>query len=134
MITSADRFTPSPGPYVRVDGVRVADDWQDLVDGELNAPINVSTQVRLAQFVALPLAVMIHADCTIALYYLRVKYEDDRATPTASKLSCYFSLAFRFLAGSMLVAASFMIIIQTTTIVGMFLNLGAIQFIGERKR
>ena len=28
-------------PYLRVDGVRVADDWTDLTDSSLQAPINV---------------------------------------------------------------------------------------------
>lgn len=35
------RFTPSKGPYVRTDGVRVADNWDDLLDGLLLAPIKV---------------------------------------------------------------------------------------------
>jgi hypothetical protein len=37
----AGRLTPSSGPYVLVDGTRVADDWNDLVDGSILAPINL---------------------------------------------------------------------------------------------
>lgn len=40
------RFVRSTGPYVRTDGVRIADDWDDLTDGELQAPINV-TETRI---------------------------------------------------------------------------------------
>jgi hypothetical protein len=36
------RFTQSTIPYVRRDGVKVADDWADLTDGSLDAPINRS--------------------------------------------------------------------------------------------
>ncbi len=35
-------FSPSSGPYVRVDGTKVADDWADLIDGALDAPILVT--------------------------------------------------------------------------------------------
>jgi hypothetical protein len=35
-------LTPSSLPYVRVDGVKVADNWTDLIDGSLDAPIRVS--------------------------------------------------------------------------------------------
>ena len=35
------RFTQSTVPYVRVDGVKVADSWLDLTDSSLDAPINV---------------------------------------------------------------------------------------------
>lgn len=34
------RFTKSPKGYVRTDGVVVADSWDDLVDGNLKAPID----------------------------------------------------------------------------------------------
>jgi hypothetical protein len=34
------RFVHAELPYYRVDGVRVADDWDDLLDGELAAPIS----------------------------------------------------------------------------------------------
>jgi len=35
-----DVLVHSPRPYVRVDGVRIADDWDDLIDGSLHAPIS----------------------------------------------------------------------------------------------
>lgn len=37
----ADRLTRSTVPYVLVDGTRVADDWNDLVDGAIMAPIDL---------------------------------------------------------------------------------------------
>ena len=37
----ADRFVQSTMPYVLVDGTRVADDWTDLTDGSIQAPINL---------------------------------------------------------------------------------------------
>jgi hypothetical protein len=38
----ASRFVQSPGSYRRVDGVTVADNWADLTDGTLDAPITVT--------------------------------------------------------------------------------------------
>jgi hypothetical protein len=37
----ADRLSHDGGPFVRVDEVIVANDWADLVDGALLAPINL---------------------------------------------------------------------------------------------
>ena len=37
----ADRFVRSTVPYVLVDGTVVADGWDDLVDGSIQAPINL---------------------------------------------------------------------------------------------
>ncbi|UCF47349.1 MAG: hypothetical protein JSU89_09230, partial [Myxococcales bacterium] len=36
-----DRFAQSGGPYVLVDGTRIADNWGDLTDGSIQAPINL---------------------------------------------------------------------------------------------
>lgn len=36
-----DTFTQSPYPYELVDGTRIADDWDDLVDGEIQACITL---------------------------------------------------------------------------------------------
>ncbi len=37
----ATRFTKSTIPYVKLNGEQVADNWNDLVDGSLDSPINV---------------------------------------------------------------------------------------------
>ena len=37
----ADRFVRSTVPYVLVDGTRIADDWDDLTDGTLQAFLNL---------------------------------------------------------------------------------------------
>ena len=36
------RFTPTTTGYARVDGVIIADDWDDLIDGTLDAPISIT--------------------------------------------------------------------------------------------
>ena len=38
----AGTFVPSAVPYVRVDGTKIADDWADLIDGSLDAPLLVT--------------------------------------------------------------------------------------------
>jgi hypothetical protein len=37
--SAGERLTPAPGPYVRTDGIQVARDFSDLVDGSIAAPI-----------------------------------------------------------------------------------------------
>ena len=43
----ADRFHRSDRPYRRLDGVKIADDWDDLTDGRLDAPIAVTERGEL---------------------------------------------------------------------------------------
>jgi len=38
---AADRLSPSSVPYVLVDGTRIADDWSDLTDNQLQARIDL---------------------------------------------------------------------------------------------
>lgn len=45
----ADRVTQGSDPYVLVDGTRVADDWSDLVDGSILAPINLDANGIVVQ-------------------------------------------------------------------------------------
>lgn len=42
-----DRLVQSTEPYVLVDGTRVADNWSDLVDGAIQAPINLDANGQL---------------------------------------------------------------------------------------
>lgn len=39
--SAEERLDHSAKPYARVDGARIADDWDDLVDGELDSPISL---------------------------------------------------------------------------------------------
>lgn len=48
------RFTQSAGPYVLVNGTTIANNWADLTDGTLAAPINVT---ELGTVVGPPIAV-----------------------------------------------------------------------------
>lgn len=38
-MSAAERLSHGDGPYVMVDGTKVADDWDDLTDGSIDAPI-----------------------------------------------------------------------------------------------
>ena len=40
-LSASDRLAHADGPYVLVDGILLADDWDDLVDGFIAAPINL---------------------------------------------------------------------------------------------
>lgn len=43
-LSASARFVQSQAPYVLTDGTRVADDWSDLTDGLLAAPIDVTEE------------------------------------------------------------------------------------------
>ena len=53
----------------------------------LNLPTTVNVRIRMAQFIALPLCVMTHEDCTTAIYYLRAKYHSSilKKVPSATE-------------------------------------------------
>ena len=89
--------------------------------------------VRIAQFLALPLCVMSHEDCITSLYLLGFKWKVDiqEQYKYATKLSWYFSLTIRFCMGFLLVFMSFIQIMQATNITDLFLNLEAIVFVGN---
>ena len=110
--------------------------WDLLKDGDsgnkLNVPVYVNTQVRIAQFMALPLTIMSHEDCTTALYQLAVKYDPKilLTYPYATRGSWITSVALRFLVGFLLIYISFIEVMQATRITELFLNLEAIIFVG----
>jgi len=46
-LSVVDRLIHADGPYVLVDGTLVANDWDDLVDGSIQAPINLDANGEL---------------------------------------------------------------------------------------
>ena len=42
----SDRFFLDLGPYVRMDGTQIAVNWPDLIDGQLDAPIELSEAMQ----------------------------------------------------------------------------------------
>ncbi len=48
------RMAHASCPYVRTDGVQVAADWSDLVDGSLDAPISLTESMQIPQNFANP--------------------------------------------------------------------------------
>lgn len=112
--------------------------YYDLLQGstrlnKLNIPIIVETQVRMAQVLSIPLAVMVHEDCTAALYLLRIPY--DPAVMEKSQYATYRSwlltLFLRFMVGFLLVFVSFIQVQQASTVTDLFLNLESIVFVGN---
>ncbi len=41
-INARERLVPGAGPFVRVDGVQIAENIQDLLDGDITNPINIT--------------------------------------------------------------------------------------------
>jgi hypothetical protein len=107
---------------------------QDGSDGNrMNIPINVDNQITIAQFLAMPLAIMSHGDCTEAIYLLSRKYDSKiRETyPDATPFSWQMALFLRFTVGFLLIFISFIQIMQAQRLTELFLNLEAIVFVGN---
>jgi hypothetical protein len=47
LLSVSNRLVHADGPYVLVDGTPVANDWDDLVDGSIRAPINLDANGEL---------------------------------------------------------------------------------------
>jgi hypothetical protein len=110
----------------------------DLLSGgtsknRLNLPVDTTVWVRTAQFLALPLAVMAHENCTTALCMLRIPYDPQilKEAKFATRRSWSVALFLRFLIGFLLVFVSFIQIMQAETITDLFLNLESIVFVGQ---
>jgi hypothetical protein len=112
--------------------------FYDLLKGRtdlnrLNIPITVETQVRVAQFLSMPLAVMIHQDCTEALYMLRIPYDPlvQKISSLATQRAWLMTLFLRFTVGFLLVYVSFIQIMQADNITDLFLDLESVVFVGS---
>jgi hypothetical protein len=111
--------------------------WDLLRDpdgvNKMNVPLRVDLQVRMAQFLALPLSIMFHGDCTTALYQLSAKYDPGvlKDFPNATRTSWTGTLFLRFFVGFSLIFISFIQIVQSDRITDLFLNLEAIVFVGN---
>lgn len=85
-----DRFDHRGGPFVRTDGIIIADDWADLTDGELLAPIDHAADGSLADQTQSGVPVITataadgtHIDSTLATcasYTADLTFEPDRGS------------------------------------------------------
>jgi len=103
-------------------------------DNPLNAPKNVSTLVRCAQFFMLPVAVAIQEDLVASIALFNVKFrpsEDMQLLPGATLCKWILSSVCRFLDGSTSLTVNFLLLLTSNSVLGLMLNFAALGFLIE---
>jgi hypothetical protein len=95
-------------------------------------PETVINGVRAAQFLMLPVAVAIQGDLTASLFVIaNLKYSEKLREnyPEARKWKYYVANTCRFIDGCYSLFVNFIILVQATEVLGLFLNFAALQFL-----
>lgn len=110
-------------------------------DNKLNVPPTATTQVFIAQFVALFIAVLSQEDVTLSLMLISVSLAEEYPTyqstlqqkypHAASSWQFWLANCLRLTEGVSTLLVSFIFIIQSATVLEIFLNFAAIQFVSE---
>lgn len=109
----------------------------DLVDpstfNPLQIPPGVITEVRIAQCLAMLLSVAMQQDIITSLIFLHNGYNDEvlNTVPSAKFRKWLLSGICQFIAGGSLLVASFLLMMQSTEVINLFLNFAALQFVSE---
>jgi len=110
----------------------------DLIDrynhfNPLQIPPGVVTEVRIAQCLALLLSVAMQQDIITSLIFLHNGYNDDvlKSVPSANFQKWLLAGICQFIAGSSLLVALFILMMQSTEVISLFLNFAALHFVSE---
>jgi len=109
----------------------------DIVDAEnegnpLNIPAGVSTVVRISQFLAILVAVSTQDDLITSVNAMHTGYDGriERREGTGGRYwQWVVSVSGRFLEGSLCLAVTFILIMQSSDVVGLFLDFLAVTFV-----
>jgi hypothetical protein len=99
----------------------------------LQIPPGLVTEVRIAQCLALFLSVAMQQDIITSLIFLHNGYNDEVLDTilTASFQKWLLSALCQFLASSSLLVALFILMMQSTEVIHLFLNFAALHFVSE---
>jgi hypothetical protein len=110
----------------------------DLIDvsnefNPLQIPPGVVTEVRIAQCLALLLSVAMQQDIITSLIFLHNGYNSEvlDTVPYAKFPKWLLSGICQFIAGSSLLVALFILMMQSTEVISLFLNFAALHFVSE---
>lgn len=98
----------------------------------LQIPSGVPIQVTIAQVFALVLAAAMQDDLLEGFMmheWARIILKDDNLLPGTTATKCYLSVVAQCLEGSAMLTVIFILVMQSSTIIGMFLNFAALQFV-----
>eukprot|EP00978_Attheya_sp_CCMP212_P000606 scaffold1173_cov37-Attheya_sp.AAC.5 len=99
----------------------------------LNFPFGTSLDVVLAQASALFVSLIMQSSFLATFDLVNVKYDDNVLSlfKGATRTKWIVSNIFRSFIGVLSVAISFILIVQITTVIDLFLNFAAVQFVSE---
>ena len=94
-------------------------------------PPGISTTVRIAQFLMLPVAVAMQEDLIGSIFLFNVKYDPhiQHDCPGATKLKWGFASFLRMFDGLTSLAVNFFLLMTSYSVVGLFLNFAALAFL-----
>eukprot|EP00978_Attheya_sp_CCMP212_P016980 scaffold44917_cov89-Attheya_sp.AAC.2 len=106
----------------------------DAPDGNpLNVPVGTSLDVVWAQVLALFVSLITQSDFMATFDLVNFKYDDTVLSlfEGATHTKWIFSNICRFFVGVLSIAISFILIVQSTTVIELFFNFAAVQFVSE---
>ena len=116
-------------------GLLYYDLLRDATDNNVfGLPSHQSYHVRVSQFLALLVAPYFLSDVTGALIWLGMRYEPIPGFPAATARRWYWVLLLRLLVGIAVTVVAFLLIMQSTSLTILFLNLQAILFLSDTDR
>ena len=110
----------------------------DLIDASntfnpMQIPPGVVTEVRIAQCLALLLSVAMQQDIITSLIFLHDGYNEEvlNSVSSANFQKWLLAAICQFLAGASLLVALFILMMQSTEVISLFLNFAALHFVSE---
>mmetsp|Transcript_39249 Transcript_39249/g.57734 ORF Transcript_39249/g.57734 Transcript_39249/m.57734 type:complete len:756 (-) Transcript_39249:62-2329(-) len=107
----------------------------DFFQNPFRIPINNEWDVILAQGCAIVIATFFQVDCLTSLANINLKYEENAIASkgyfNASRSSWIVSNICRFLEGLISMFVSFIFIVQSSSVIDIFLNFAAVSFVSE---
>jgi hypothetical protein len=103
-------------------------------ENPLGIPANVETNVRVAQFLAVIVAVLTQADLRTSLEQVNEGYSKDRTGKEFGEASCgkwWFATACRFLHGALGLIVTFVLIVIVDNVFDLLLNFTAMEFVSQ---
>jgi hypothetical protein len=106
------------------------------LDLQYNIPVDVPPEVTMAQIIACIISVYTAADFVDALFFVRrpiilPNCQDERRDIKDLSLKWEFSNLMRMSEGAFAIAVSFVFIVQSTTVIDLFLNFAGVAFVSE---
>jgi hypothetical protein len=102
-------------------------------DNVLKVPAFVDTYVMVSQYIALLIAVVTQEDVMYTIELITVGYDPAILVshPSATRAYWVVSCLVRFLEGAVGVAIAFVFIVQSSTVIDIFLNFAAVEFVAN---